>query len=134
MNERMNRVFPFLAGLVACIAPSCFMSRSTLNEPVRQHALQAFVPGQTTAKEVVEALGAPAEVVQLGSRSAYRYEFAVTKTAGFSIVVLTFVNDDTCSDRVWLFFDAKDVLTHAGSTFQAKDTRFEMPWQDSPGT
>lgn len=130
----MNRALPFLAVAAACLVPGCFISRSTINEPMRKHALEAFVPGQTTAKEVVEALGAPAEVVQLGNRSAYRYEFAVTKTAGFSIIVLTFVNDDMCSDRVWLFFDGKDVLTHAGSTFQAKDTRFEMPWQDTPGT
>jgi hypothetical protein len=129
----MNRASPFLLGLALCFAPGCFISRSTVNEPLSSPAMQKFVPGQTTAKEVVEALGAPAEVVQLGNRTAYRYDFTVRKSAGFSIIVLTFLNDDTCSDRAWLFFDSKDVLTHAGSTLQAADTRFEMPWQTPHG-
>jgi outer membrane protein assembly factor BamE (lipoprotein component of BamABCDE complex) len=125
----MNRAFPCLTALVACLAPSCFISRSTVNESLSRQALERLVLGQTTAKEVVETLGAPAEVVQLGNRTAYRYDFTVRKSAGFSIIILTFLNDDTCSDRAWLFFDSKDVLTHAGSTLQAADTRFEMPWQ-----
>ena len=128
----MNRALPILALLLAVLAPGCFISRSTINEPMQRAALGGLVPGQSTAKDVVAALGAPSEVVQLGNRSAYRYEFATTKTAGFSIIILTFVNDDACSDRIWFFFDSKDVLTHAGSTFQAGDTRFEMPWQDPP--
>ena len=129
----MNRAFPVLALLVACLAPSCFISRSTVNEPIAAVAMEKFVPGQTTAKDVVAALGAPNEVVQLGNRTAYRYDFTVRKSAGFSIIILTFLNDDTCSDRAWLFFDSKDVLTHAGSTLQAADTRFEMPWQTPHG-
>lgn len=129
----MNRAFPVLALLVACLAPSCFISRSTVNEPIAAAAMEKFVPGQTTAKDVVEALGAPNEVVQLGNRTAYRYDFTVRKSAGFSIIILTFLNDDTCSDRAWLFFDSKDVLTHAGSTLQAADTRFDMPWQTPHG-
>jgi hypothetical protein len=129
----MNRAFPALALLVACLAPSCFISRSTVNEPIAAAAMQKFVPGQTTAKDVVEALGAPNEVVQLGNRTAYRYDFTVRKSAGFSIIILTFLNDDTCSDRAWLFFDSQDVLTHAGSTLQAADTRFDMPWQTPHG-
>jgi hypothetical protein len=71
------------------------------------------VPGETTAKDVVEALGAPNEVVQLGTRSAYRYDFTVEKTAGFTLIIITFLNDDTRADRAWLFFDKDDVLTHA---------------------
>ena len=134
MKDAMNRAFPLLVGLLACLATSCFISRSTVNEPVSQQAIAKLVPGQTTAKEVVEALGAPAEVIQLGNRTAYRYDFTVRKSAGFSIIILTFLNDDTCSDRAWLFFDSKDVLTHAGSTLQAADTRFEMPWQTPHGT
>lgn len=129
----MNRALPVLALLVACLAPSCFISRSTVNEPIAAAAMEKFVPGQTTAKDVVEALGAPNEVVQLGNRTAYRYDFTVRKSAGFSIIILTFLNDDTCSDRAWLFFDSKDVLTHAGSTLQAADTRFDMPWQTPHG-
>jgi hypothetical protein len=133
---RMTRTHSSLLALVvasALLAPSCFISRTTVNEPIRREEVDRLVPGQTTAREVVAQLGAPAEVVQLGNRTAYRYDFIVTKRAGFSIIILSFLNDDTCADRVWLFFDAADVLTHAGATLQAANARYEMPWQDLPG-
>ncbi len=133
---RMTRTHPpLLAFLFASVllVPSCFISRTTMNEPIRRGEIDRFVPGQTTALEVVAALGAPAEVVQLGTRTAYRYDFTVQKRAGFSIIILSFLNEDTCADRVWLFFDAKDVLTHAGATLQATDARYEMPWQNAHG-
>ena len=126
----MNRALPFVIGVVLLLAPGCFVSRSTVNEPLARPELERFVPGTTTAKEVVEALGAPNEVVQLGNRTAYRYDFSVAKNAGFSIIIVTFLNNDLRSDRVWLFFDSKDVLTHAGSTFQSRDAEFAMPWQE----
>ena len=129
----MNRALPFVVGVVLLLAPGCFISRSTVNEPLRRPEVERFVPGTTTASEVVAALGAPSEVVQLGNRTAYRYDFSVNKNAGFSIIILTFINTDLRSDRVWLFFDSKDVLTHFGSTFQAKNAEFEMPWQDVEG-
>ena len=129
----MNRAILFLVA-AALLGSGCFISRSTVNEPLSRPRLDGLVPGTTTAKEVVEALGAPSEVVQLGNRTAYRYEFSVRKNAGFSIIVLTFINDDMVSDRVWFFFDSKDVLTHTGTTLQAKDARFEMPWQSAHGS
>jgi len=130
----MNLRLPLLLGLLLLsFSPACFLSRQTTNEPIGRKKIEGFVPGKTTAKEVLEVLGAPSEVVQLGNRSAYRFEFTVCKNAGFSIIILSFVNSDTVSDRVWLFFDSKDVLTHAGSTLQAQDARFAMPWQSAHG-
>jgi hypothetical protein len=125
----MTRTLPILVLLLALLSPACFISRTTVNAPVHGDVVASFVPGQTTAKEAVDKLGAPAEVVQLGSRTAYRYDFTVEKRAGFSLIVVSLLNDDTRADRVWLFFDAKDVLTHAGTTLQAADTRYAMPWQ-----
>ena len=115
--------------VLALLSPSCFIARETVNEPIRRADVETLVPGTTTAREVVERLGGPNEVVQLGSRTAYRYDFTTTKRAGFTIILVSFLNDDTRSDRVWLFFDAKDVLTHAGSTLEAADARYAMPWQ-----
>lgn len=122
-----------LLALVLVLAPSCFFSRSTVNEPLRRAEIDLLVPGQTKAKNVVAILGAPNEVVQLGSRTAYRYDFSVQKRAGFTIIIVTVLNEDTRSDRVWLFFDKDDLLTHAGSTLQAADARYAMPWQDVHG-
>lgn len=131
---RYNLAMRLLAALL-CLLPlsACFLSRSTTNVPLQQAKLAQLHPGTTTAKDVVEILGAPTEVVQLGSRSAYRYDFTNLKRAGFSIIVLTFLNEDTRADRAWLFFNKEEVLTHVGSTFEGNSATYAMPWQDVHG-
>lgn len=129
----MRTLSAILALLVVLAAPSCFISRSAINEPLERTAIARLVPGQTTAAEAVALLGAPSDVIQLGHRSAYRYDSSLQKRAGFTVIVVTFLNEDTRTDRLWLFFDEKDVLTHAGSTLQSADTRYAMPWQEIHG-
>jgi hypothetical protein len=109
--------------------PGCFLSRGMTNEPVRRALVDQLVPGESTAGDATRLLGAPNEVVQLGNRSAYRFDFTTLKRAGFSIFVVTVFNEDTRSDRVWLFFDAQDRLTHVGKTFEGDSARYAMPWQ-----
>jgi hypothetical protein len=46
---------------------------------------------------------------------------------------VTFVNRDTRTDRVWFFFDEQDRLSHMGSSFEAADADWAMPWQDLSG-
>jgi len=116
--------------LALAFAPACFVSRSMVNEPLRRAQIESLVPGESTAKDVVALLGAPNEVIQLGSRTAYRYDFTLMKRAGFTIIIFTALNEDTRSERVWLFFDKDDLLTHLGLTMQAKGTRYAMPWGD----
>jgi outer membrane protein assembly factor BamE (lipoprotein component of BamABCDE complex) len=116
--------------LAACLLCACAFVRTNENEPLVQAELQALVPGTTTAREVVEHLGAPTEVVQLGRRSAYLYQFTGSKRAVLFLLVLGFYNDDTRSDRVWVFFDEDQVLSHVGSTFQGEEVEYAMPWED----
>lgn len=110
--------------------PGCFAARSTFNEPLRADALAALRPGETTARDVVEQLGAPTEIVQLARRSAYRYDFTASKRAGLFLVVVFVMNEDTRADRVWVFFDEDDVLTHVGATFAGHRTEYAAPWED----
>ena len=63
------------------LLPGCFLSRSHLNQPIAPETVERIVPSSTTAGEVAELLGAPLEVVQLGYKSAWRYEFTVEKQA-----------------------------------------------------
>jgi len=112
------------------LAPSCFMTRGTVNAPIERAEIEKLVPGKSTARDAVAVLGAPSEVVQLGLRTAYRYEFTTTKRGVLFLIVLGFYNEDTRSDRVWLFFDSSDVLTHVGTTLQAADTEYALPWYD----
>lgn len=108
----------------------CFISRTSVNEPLAPKSLDTLQPGVTTAAEVTALLGAPTEVVQLGRRSAYRFDASTTKEAAFWLVIVAFMNEDSRADRVWVFFDENDVLTHVGGTFNSRDPKYAMPWQD----
>jgi outer membrane protein assembly factor BamE (lipoprotein component of BamABCDE complex) len=118
-----------VAAAAACLLSGCFISRDLVNEPLVREEIDALSVGTSTASDVAAKLGAPTEVVQLGKRSAWRYDFTTQKTAGFTLIVVTFLNTDLRSDRCWLFFDEQDVLRHVGTTLDADDTRYKMPWQ-----
>ena len=125
----MKRITPlFAVALLGLTAPSCLISKDTFNEPLHQTHLGDLVPGVTTAAEVAAQLGAPNEVVQLGLRSAWRYDFTTSKRAGFTLILVTFSNLDTRQDRIWLFFDEQALLSHFGTTSEAANARYAMPW------
>lgn len=119
-----------LLALPLLLAPACFISRDTVNVPLVKKRIAEMTPGKTTATEVTAMLGAPHEVVQLGKRTAYRYDYTTTKRAGFTILVATFLNQDTRQDRAWIFFDERDVVTHVGSSIEADGAAYAMPWMD----
>lgn len=125
----MHRTTVLAATALACLTSACFVARNSVNTPLHAKEIGTLVPGTTTAREVTDRFGAPNEVVQLGARTAYRYDFTNTKRAGFTLIVITFINEDTRSDRIWLFFDAKDVLTHTGTTLEGGRAEYAMPWQ-----
>ncbi len=108
----------------------CFVSRSSTNEPLNATLVQRLEPGTTTAREVVELLGGPNEVVQLGRRSAYRYGASTSKRTLLTVVVLSLMNEDSRSDRLWVFFDEEDILTHYGVTFASHRSQYSMTWED----
>lgn len=118
--------------LAACLAlaPACLLDRNTTNVPPDPAGLATLTPGQSTAADVVRVLGAPAEVVQLGRRSAYRYEHTLAKRSGLWLLVVASVNTDTHSDRVWAFFDEQDVLTHIASTYESGRSEFDLAWSE----
>lgn len=116
--------------LSVSVLAGCFLSRSDTNEPLAPDLFRKLVPGRTTAREAVELLGAPNEVVELGQRSAYRYDATTLKRAGFTILVLTMLGEDQRQDRAWLFFDAGDVLSHYATTFGVHRTQYALPWED----
>ncbi len=124
MPSRLN---VFLLLLLLPFASGCFARHSHLNHDLDQEAVAALQPGVTTAREVMKLLGAPTEVVQLGHRSAYRYDHTQEKSVGLFLLVIFLNGEDLKSDRVWVFFDGNDVLTHVGSTFEAEDVSYDVP-------
>ena len=125
----MNRFRAFVLATFCCLS-ACAFGRQDTNEPLDPEIVRTFVPGKTTAREVTERLGAPTEVVQLGRRTAYRYDGATTKSTVLFLLVVNFANQDTRSDRVWVFFDDNDVLTHFGSWWGTHRTQYALPWED----
>ncbi len=112
------------------LASACAFARQDINDPLDAPTIRAFVPGTTTARDVTERLGAPTEVVQLGRRTAYRYDATAAKSTVLFLALINFARQDTRSDRLWVFFDEHDVLTHYGATFGTHRTQYAMPWED----
>ena len=124
----MKRLFVSLSLLL--ILPACFTTRTTVNQKLSSDAAAQIAAG-TSAAEVVELLGAPTDIVQLGHRSAYLYEFQQTKMTGLLAGVVGFMNSDTRSDRVWIFLGpGGDTVTHVGSSFDADKAENRMPWTE----
>ena len=124
----MKRSIAFLSLLT--LLPGCFTARTTVNQQLSSEAAAQIAPG-TTAAEVVELLGAPTDIVQLGHRSAYLYEFQQTKMTGFLAAVVGFMNSDTRSDRIWVFLGpGGEEVTHVGSSFDADKAQNGMPWSE----
>ncbi len=134
MKEANSPMKKTLSGLLAILTltslSGCLLDRTLVNEPLSPESIQQLSPGKTTAKEVVDLLGAPNDVVQLGKRTAYRYDSSVAKQAGLTLLVITFFNEDTRTDRLWVFFDEGEVLSHYGSTLSSHRPQYALPWED----
>ena len=112
------------------LLPACFSTRATVNQRLVSEVAAQIGPGMPAA-EVVELLGAPTDIVQLGHRVAYLYEFEQSKMTGFLVAVVGFINTDTRSDRVWVFLGPGGTeVTHVASSFDADKARSEMPWSE----
>ena len=121
------------AALALVLLPltACVLTRDVVNEPLQPERVALLEPGKSTADDVLRVLGAPSDVVQLGKRSAWRYDHTVSKRAGLLFIVVGFLNVDTQQDRVWLFFDENDRLLHAGATLTANNAAYAMPWTEA---
>lgn len=116
--------------LLFLMASGCALARQETNEPLDPAVVRSLQPGVTTARDVVERMGAPNEVVQLGRRTAYRYDATTTKSAALFLLVFNMAAQDTRSDRLWVFFDENNVLTHHGSSFGTHRAQYALPWED----
>ncbi|MEM1448405.1 MAG: outer membrane protein assembly factor BamE [Planctomycetota bacterium] len=116
-----------LAGLLSFTTSGCFLSRSRDNPVLDRQDVEAIVPGVSTQEHVTQLLGAPNEVVQLGRRSAWRFEHTVQKQTALFLVILSLRGVDTQSDRIWVFFDEEGTVTTVGSMFLAKTAEYDLP-------
>jgi len=142
--------------VVLALLPGCILGRVRDQVPLNPDAVKKIVPGQTTKKDVVELLGAPAyvndriglrvlgkpvqgagdtgplidELIHSPLDHSYTYEYTDTKSLSLYLLIVSFTNQETKRDRVVVFFDEKGVVTHVGASFDAKDVEFRMPTSD----
>lgn len=105
---------------------SCYMGQATQDQELDPSAIEQLEPGQHTAADVVRLLGAPNEVVELGSGSAWLYQSTNAKSMGLWLLVFGTFGTDHQSDRCWVFFDQNAKLTHFGATFNADDAEYHV--------
>ena len=117
---------PLAALLLGFLVSSCFYSRRHVNMPLDEERVGRIVAG-TPASEVVELLGAPSEVVQLGRRTAYRYDHTYDKQEALFLIIFAVRGQDIQQDRVWVFFDERDRVSHVGSTLDADKAEYSSP-------
>jgi len=115
---------------LALFLPACALGRAAENEPLEQEKIAQLRAGTTTSKEVVELMGAPVDIVQLGHRSAYLYKHTREKSTGIILLIFNALRQDQRQDRLWVFFDEKGTLTHYGSTLEADNTKIAWPLRD----
>lgn len=130
MSHPFRSVLAIAAVAGLTFSSGCAFLRANQNEPLDPAAVRQLQAGVTTARQAVELLGGPMQVVQLGNRSAYRYDHSVTKGTALVLLLFNIGHADTRTDRLWLFFDEQDVLTHFGSSLEAHRVQYAMPWED----
>ncbi len=116
-----------LVSLLVALSASCVASKAEIHQPLDAARFESLEPGTSTAAEVVQALGAPTDVVQLGKRSAYRYDHLIEKQTVLFLVVVNLRGVDTQADRAWVFFDKDDVLTHVAMTLESDTAEHFVP-------
>lgn len=121
----LNRILPLL---LLPLLSGCLVSKTSSHAALDAEAVGAIEPGTTTAQEVLDLLGAPNEVVQLGKRSAFRYDHSIQKQSGLFLIIIALRGVDTQQDRAWIFFDEQGVVSHAGATFEAEQAEYDVPF------
>ena len=77
----------------------------------RDPDLPAFEPGRTTRAEILQALGPPSQLINLGAGGVLYYLNEYGTGDGYVFVIVNFVNQRTVFDRAIFFFDDNDILT-----------------------
>jgi hypothetical protein len=104
------------------------VGRSRDFRPIEPSSLSHIAPGTTTGAELMRLFGPPSRIVRLSNGNAYIYTSKLTKTTGLWLALVTFVNMDTREDRVVIFLNSRDVVTHWGSSFQAGEASYGLPF------
>jgi hypothetical protein len=94
-------------------------SRGVVNE--WRSGQVAFEPGRTTESEVMQALGPPSQLIDLGNRTVFYYVLEEISTTDMTLVLFNTSSTEVRYDRAIFFFDSKGVLTEQSVSREAVD-------------
>ena len=107
-----------------------------VNPPYHGQPRRLIEVGKSTKADVVRILGAPTDIIFCNREHdplrvfAYEYVYKVSKTTGFTIIIVTFLNSDAKRDHVLVFFDENGVVSGVGTSLDAEKASYEFPFGD----
>jgi len=131
----MRRIPLFLIPLLLA-ASGCFFSRSLAEKPIDPALIGLIEPGVSTKEDVVRVLGTPTDILFSNREHdplrvfAYEYTHTVTKSTGFTVILLTFLNSDLKRDHVMVFFDEQGLVSAVGTRFDSSEAAYGLPFGD----
>jgi outer membrane protein assembly factor BamE (lipoprotein component of BamABCDE complex) len=96
--------------------------------PFDASGLDKLIPGESTAAQVTEILGAPSEIVKLSNGNAYIYRRSLSKGTGLWLLIVSFGNYDEHHDQIVIFFNKKNIMTHFAVTLDAHKAAYGLPF------
>lgn len=121
-------ILPAIIFVLIAVSGCAIIGRDRDFRPFDPKALTSVVPGKTTAGQVTQLFGAPAQVVKLSNGNAYMYTRSTSKGTVVYLILVTFANYDRQYDQIVFFFDKNDVLTHYGTSLNASQAAYGMPF------
>ena len=115
--------------LMIVVGSGCVvMAKNKEYQAFDSSGLDKLVPGQTTAAETSGIFGAPSQVVKMSNGNAYIYKRSVAKGTALWLLIVSFGNYDKQYDQMVFFFDNNDILTHYGTSLDAQNASYGLPF------
>jgi len=92
--------------------------------------MESFVEGKTSSRDVLNKLGPPSQLINLGEWIVYYYLLEKNDTSGLYLVVFNTVDTNIDYDRAIFFFNKDDVLDKMSvsvESIEASKTKPEEP-------
>ena len=102
------------------------MGQATVDEDINPQAIAQLQAGKSSSTDVLQLMGAPSQVIELGNKSAWLYQSQNTKQMGLWLIVFGSYGEDTQFDRCWVFFDENGTLTHFGDNLNATSAEYHL--------
>jgi hypothetical protein len=98
--------------IILLMATGCVVSKSEkgVDNLWRGESVPAFIRGETTQSEVLEALGPPSQVIALDREVVFYYLRELEKGKGVILILYNQHNEAVTYDRAIFFFNEKGLL------------------------